>query len=943
MATGLLKRRRLWRGALLACALSIGPLGYAATPESAPSNPAASEAAGIEKALTRASQLLDRGDIQQSIELLEAILKRKPDNAEALFYLGRALSAAGQQVQALAAVKQSAALAPNNIGVRRQLAILYEILDRPDDALAQYRRVISLAPPGSSVARDAERSINLIIIRSQAQQGNFAGALALAEAAREAYADDPRGLAQLGEVYFGMNRFDDAEKIYKQAIALAPGKALLHYQLGQIHERQKRFAQAKEQYKRAMDLEPKSNHARSANIRLMLLRAEELVARNDRAAALKAYQDVLALDARHIVALTRSGELSRELNQLEEAQKIFEKVVDLTPKDFVARRKLAAIYLQREQLVKAVRQLEAIIVLAANQPAGANAEELLASIKRRYGAALEKALKDVAEQESLENQIRAQPDDLALRLELAKLYARNNMSDQAKQQLEEIIARDPNHVAAYVLLGEYYSSRNEFTQAAKEYALALGRETNPDKIPELRKQVLLETVRQLVTDQEARQAEALLQPLLEAEPEDLTLLFYRAVAQNLQGKFAEAERTYLRILELSPGHLTARANLARLYERLNREEDALLHHRYILQVGGSAEIYNTSDEAVPRLESRLNGLTAAVSYNIYYDSNSVLVENESDLPPGDPERYDVSSTLATNLVYNYKINQRMRLALATSPSFTIYHVAQSEFLRTDISPSLQFVRRTHELNMGASYIQIHSLLDDIETASAMNFSWSATKRLTWPAVPFWWAKAAEKKAAVSVLTLGATYADVTTLPTVLTRINPATGRRDAEISLAIGDATTFSGTVSFSQGLGGGLGYTATYGFTDYRNKFLAGSDYSYRGHNLLLRFDKSFTHQWTGTLAYELSHLNYANQDLTWGDKRQTWAHELNLSGSYLINRSLQLRTALTWQNNLSNLPSPVLSNRGNARTANLLEQSVSSAGSYHRTLLSASIVLRL
>jgi Flp pilus assembly protein TadD len=51
-------------------------------------------------------------------------------------------------------------------------------------------------------------------------------------------------------------RYDEAERLYKDILAKAPGLAVVHFNLGYVYRQKKDFAAAEEQYRRAVELEP---------------------------------------------------------------------------------------------------------------------------------------------------------------------------------------------------------------------------------------------------------------------------------------------------------------------------------------------------------------------------------------------------------------------------------------------------------------------------------------------------------------------------------------------------------------------------------------------------------------------------------------------------------------------------------------------------------------
>lgn len=59
-----------------------------------------------------------------------------------------------------------------------------------------------------------------------------------------------------------LNRYDEAEQLYKEVIAMRPNHALYYVNLGVLYHRWNRKAMAADTYRRALELNPNSSNVR---------------------------------------------------------------------------------------------------------------------------------------------------------------------------------------------------------------------------------------------------------------------------------------------------------------------------------------------------------------------------------------------------------------------------------------------------------------------------------------------------------------------------------------------------------------------------------------------------------------------------------------------------------------------------------------------------------
>lgn len=129
------------------------------------------------------------------------------------------------------------------------------------------------------------------------------------------------------------------------------------------------------------------------------------------------------------------------------------------------------------------------------------------------------------------------PSDSALRLEHARYLIAIGMEERARKELQAILARDPQNFLALFNLGTLEGQQGNLKQAADYFQRAV------------------------------------------AVKEDAGALVSLALAESYLGRLETAEKHLKRALELEPENRRAHIQLAEVYERTGRHEEAVRHRR----------------------------------------------------------------------------------------------------------------------------------------------------------------------------------------------------------------------------------------------------------------------------------------------------------------------------------------------------------------------------
>jgi tetratricopeptide (TPR) repeat protein len=172
--------------------------------------------------------------------VLDGLTWADPTNPSYLYWLGRLDYDTGKYAAAVARLRRVISLEPGFIRAYDNLGLCYEALNKPEDAIVQYREAIRrarlLGEPWPWPF------LNLGVLQRKA------GELAEAEALfREALAIDASfapALYQLGTVLEYEGRVDEAVTALQQAAAADPAYAEPHFALSRIYRRQGKSKEA---------------------------------------------------------------------------------------------------------------------------------------------------------------------------------------------------------------------------------------------------------------------------------------------------------------------------------------------------------------------------------------------------------------------------------------------------------------------------------------------------------------------------------------------------------------------------------------------------------------------------------------------------------------------------------------------------------------------------
>ncbi len=218
--------------------------------------------------------LLEAGQTDAALELLETLLAGSPQDAELYSLFGVALGRAGRYDQALNALDEALALDPDlaqaqqarQLITQNQALTQGEPIDLEPEAASLFSSGLSALEAGEieSAGRNFDRALevqnNGLLAFYQGYtrqlQGDLRNAVTSYEQALEGLPESAPVLNNLGFAYFRLGRFDRAIEYLERAVAANPENAEAQLNLGLIYYDLERYAQAVGPLEQAVTLRP---------------------------------------------------------------------------------------------------------------------------------------------------------------------------------------------------------------------------------------------------------------------------------------------------------------------------------------------------------------------------------------------------------------------------------------------------------------------------------------------------------------------------------------------------------------------------------------------------------------------------------------------------------------------------------------------------------------
>jgi tetratricopeptide (TPR) repeat protein len=193
-----------------------------------------------------------RGDFRGAAGALEArVAAGREDDVKNGTYarmatsLAEALQGAGDQARAVTVLETAQRHAPTDIGLEFELAAAYDRNSRPADAERVFRALIAKDPQNAS-------ALNYLGYMLAERGQRLDEAVALVKRALAIEADNPSYLDSLGWAYFKQGSVENARDPLERAATALPQNSVIQDHLGDLYFQLKRFRDAQAAFDRAL-------------------------------------------------------------------------------------------------------------------------------------------------------------------------------------------------------------------------------------------------------------------------------------------------------------------------------------------------------------------------------------------------------------------------------------------------------------------------------------------------------------------------------------------------------------------------------------------------------------------------------------------------------------------------------------------------------------------
>ena len=436
--------------------------------------------------------------LDEARRLNDEVLKKNPNDNDALLYSGQIQNRSGHGSEALNVLQQLTKNDPNNALAHYQLGVAFQQSGDQDSAGREWREAVRLRPD----LDDAQRSLALLAMRKNDMTTLYETAtqiINLQPKSSEGYA-----LRAVSEI--NRKRFDAADADAHKAIEVAPQSQFGYVQLGNLKFVQKQYVDAAEAYQDALDRDPGSTDAlrglmntyiaqKQLDRALAVAEAQISKVPNDGAfydllgtalfynkhdlpAAEAALKKSAELDRKDPDSLIRLGQVQAAQGQTDQAIDTLRRALQVYPREVNLYLLLGEVYQLKKDWSNAGDSYQKALALTPENPlasgklaytmlqSGQNLDVALSLAQTaRRGLPTSPAIADTlgwiyyqkgaysSAIDSLQEAVRLSresksPDNPRTHLHLGMAFAKNGQSTLARQQLQIVLKISPNSTDA---------------------------------------------------------------------------------------------------------------------------------------------------------------------------------------------------------------------------------------------------------------------------------------------------------------------------------------------------------------------------------------------------------------------------------------------------------------------------------------------------------------
>lgn len=389
-------------------------------------------------------------DYPDALRWLERSVAEDPNDAEAVYYLGRAYYVQNNFDKAIAAFEQALQLDPQYVKAENNLGLSFAAKNQTALAEAAYRKAIEM---GEELNQKSDQPyLNLAELMSHTSEQ--IDALSLLDQAEEIAGKSDHAEQLRGQILFAMNRLPEAEAAFHVAISLKPDDGTLRYLLGRVLKREGKSQDAAEQFAASKALNvlygPDAtlnaiNSPQETSILRKMAKDAALAAMKvgDKAKAAKILEKARASLPHDPELLYESGFLAFESGSYQESDGFLCQALELRPAYPEATYLLGRAYLAENLAGPAESQMRKYL--------SQNPDDATAWYGLGYILMAEERLDEA--KSAFQKSLAIQPEQTESIFELGEIALQQGQNEVALRNFNDVLNHDPHHGGALTEIG----------------------------------------------------------------------------------------------------------------------------------------------------------------------------------------------------------------------------------------------------------------------------------------------------------------------------------------------------------------------------------------------------------------------------------------------------------------------------------------------------------
>ena len=404
----------------------------------------------------------NRDQINAAISDLQALVTKSPDNHLLRFNLARALIAKGEMDQARLELERAIKIRSDFIVAREMLARLYLAKGNSSDALKEAGEILTLDP----------RNLQARLVRSNALMNlnDKDRARQELDIITKTYPQNSEARYQIGYLAWQDKDFKRAEQLFGDLHRTNPGDLRGLTGVVETLASQNRMPDAIKEIQKSIDREPERS-----DLKLALANLYVRVERYDE--AIQIFQKLLEKDPKSADVLFRLAETYRRNGNLNLSMETFRRCSQVAPSDTNCLMQLGELLDGTGKREQAKPIYEQILKIQPDHPVALNN---LAFIKAEEGVDLDQALT------MAQRALQKLPNSSDVADTLGWIYIKKNLSEDAVRVFKDLVGKEPKNATFHYHFGMALLQKGDRPTAKKELEAAMQNSPSRDEVGKIR-------------------------------------------------------------------------------------------------------------------------------------------------------------------------------------------------------------------------------------------------------------------------------------------------------------------------------------------------------------------------------------------------------------------------------------------------------------------------